>query len=188
MKIADKIFSITTPEQFSALALEVFHLQAERCAVYAQYLELIGVEPSRVERVEDIPMLPIELFKSHTVYSATAEPQVVFTSSATTGMTPSRHPVADLSIYERAFTEGFRRFYGDIEQWSIYGLLPSYLQRKGSSLIYMVDRLIAQCGSGGFYLDDYDKLLAYSSKLVPYFPPLLSKTDISKCLNLDISF
>ena len=160
MKIVDKIFSITTLEQFSALALEVFHLQAERCAVYAQYLELIGIEPSSVERVEDIPMLPIELFKSHTVYSATVEPQVVFTSSATTGMTPSRHPVADLSVYERAFTEGFRRFYGDIEQWSIYGLLPSYLQRKGSSLIYMVDRLIAQCGSGGFYLDDYQKLLA----------------------------
>lgn len=160
MKIADKIFSITTPEQFSALALEVFHLQAERCAVYAQYLELIGVEPSSVECVEQIPMLPIELFKSHTVYCGDTEPQAVFTSSATTAMTPSRHPVADLSIYERDFTEGFRLFYGDVEQWSIYGLLPNYLQRKGSSLIYMVDKLIERCGSGGFYLDNYEKLLA----------------------------
>jgi hypothetical protein len=105
-------------------------------------------------------MLPIELFKSHQVYSADSEPQAIFTSSATTGMTSSRHLVADSSLYERSFTEGFRLFYGEPREWSIYGLLPSYLQRSGSSLIYMVDSLIKQCGSGGFYLDDYDKLLA----------------------------
>lgn len=160
MKIADRIFSITTVEQFEALALEVFRFQAESCAVYSEYLRLIGVEPGSVEHIEQIPMLPIELFKSHNVYAATTEPQIVFTSSATTGMTPSRHPVADVAIYERDFTEGFRLFYGEPEDWSIYGLLPSYLQRKGSSLVYMVDRLIERCGSGGFYLDNYEQLLA----------------------------
>ena len=160
MKIEGRVFSITTPEQFDALALEVFRFQAEHCAVYAQYLELIGVDPQDVTCVDEIPMLPIELFKSHTVYSAATEPQILFTSSATTGMIPSRHPVADLSLYERDFMEGFRLFYGEPEQWSIYGLLPNYLQRQGSSLVYMVDRLIARAGSGGFYLDDYDKLLS----------------------------
>ena len=104
-------------------------------------------------------MLPIELFKSHTVYSAKTEPQIVFTSSATTGMIPSRHAVADVSIYEQDFVESFRLFYGDVEQWSIYGLLPNYLQRSGSSLVYMVDRLIRRSGSGGFYLDNYQQLL-----------------------------
>lgn len=160
MKIEGRVFSITTPEQFDALALEVFRFQAEHCAVYAQYLELIGVDPQDVTCVDEIPMLPIELFKSHTVYSAATEPQILFTSSATTGMIPSRHLVADLSLYERDFMEGFRLFYGEPEQWSIYGLLPNYLQRQGSSLVYMVDRLIARAGSGGFYLDDYDKLLS----------------------------
>lgn len=160
MKIEGRVFSITTPEQFDALALEVFRFQAEQCAVYAQYLELIGVDPQDVTCVDEIPMLPIELFKSHTVYSAATEPQILFTSSATTGMIPSRHLVADLSLYERDFMEGFRLFYGEPEQWSIYGLLPNYLQRQGSSLVYMVDRLIARAGSGGFYLDDYDKLLS----------------------------
>ena len=156
----ERIFSITTQEQFQSVAMDVFRFQAEHCAVYAQYLRLIGVEPASVTRIEDIPMLPIELFKSHNVYSAKEEPQIVFTSSATTGMTPSRHPVADVTIYERDFIESFRLFYGEPEHWSIYGLLPNYLQRSGSSLVYMVDRLIARCGSGGFYLDEYEKLIA----------------------------
>lgn len=154
------IFSITSREQADSLILEVFRVQAERCAPYAEYLRLIGVAPSEVHRVEDIPMLPIELFKTHEVYSASEPPQVVFTSSATTGMVPSRHAVADLSLYERCFTEGFRRFYGEPTEWSIYGLLPSYLEREGSSLVYMVDKLIEASGRGGFYLNNYEQLLA----------------------------
>lgn len=160
MITADRIFSITTSEQFEQIVMEVFRFQAEHCAVYAQYLSLVGVDIKKVQSIEQIPFLPIELFKSHEVYSATTEPQIVFTSSATTGMTPSRHLVADLAIYERDFIDSFRLFYGDIEQWSVYGLLPNYLQRQGSSLVYMVDRLIKRCGSGGFYLDNYEQLLA----------------------------
>lgn len=156
----ERIFSITTQEQFQSVAMDVFRFQAEHCAVYAQYLRLIGVEPASVTRIEDIPMLPIELFKSHDIYSAATPPQVVFTSSATTGMSVSHHMVADLAIYERDFMESFRLFYGDIEQWSVYGLLPNYLERSGSSLVYMVDRLIRKAGGGGFYLHDYEKLIA----------------------------
>lgn len=158
--MVERIFSISSPEQFNAMALEVFRFQAEHCAVYAEYLRLIGVDAASIRRIEDIPMLPIGLFKSHDIYSAATPPQIVFTSSATTGMSFSRHLVADTSIYERDFTEGFRLFYGDIKQWSVYGLLPNYLERTGSSLVYMVDSLIRQAGSGGFYLHNYEKLLS----------------------------
>ena len=158
--MVERIFSISSPEQFNAMALEVFRFQAEHCAVYAEYLRLIGADPASIRRIEDIPMLPIGLFKSHDIYSAATPPQIVFTSSATTGMSFSRHLVADTSIYERDFTEGFRLFYGDIKQWSVYGLLPNYLERTGSSLVYMVDNLIRQAGSGGFYLHNYEKLLS----------------------------
>ena len=153
------IFAISDAEQFSRLAMDIFRFQAENCPPYREYLHLIGADIEGITSIEQIPMLPIELFKSHNVYSAKNEPQIVFTSSATTGMTPSRHPVADVSIYERDFIESFRLFYGEPERWSIYGLLPNYLQRSGSSLVYMVDRLIKCCGRGGFYLDNYRQLL-----------------------------
>lgn len=155
----EAIFEISDDETFECEALRLFRHQAVACKPYAEYIRLIGVNPEDVKRIEDIPMLPIEIFKSHEVYCGLEAPQMIFTSSATTGMIPSRHFVADLSLYERAFEEAFRAFYGEPEQWSIYGLLPSYLEREGSSLVYMVDRLIAKCGSGGFYLDDYEKLL-----------------------------
>lgn len=156
---ADDIFAIETDRQFRRAAMALFRFQAERCAPYREYIGLLGVRADRVRRVEDIPFLPIELFKTHNIYCGEGEPQIVFTSSATTGMVQSRHPMADVSIYERDFEASFRRFYGEPSRWSIYGLLPNYLQRSGSSLVYMVDRLIGECGSGGFYLDDYERLL-----------------------------
>lgn len=156
----DKIVSISTEAEFSEVALGLFRFQAERCEPYRRYIELLGIEPSQVQRVEEIPCLPIELFKSHNVYCGDTEPEVIFTSSSTTGQTPSRHPILHLSTYERTFTEAFRKFYGEPEQYGIYALLPSYLQRKGSSLVYMADRLIVAAGSGGFYLDDYEQLIA----------------------------
>ncbi len=155
----EAIFSIASDEAFEREALELFRHQAEHCAPYAEYVRLLGVEPSEVRCIEDIPMLPIEIFKSHKVYCGEAEPEMVFTSSATTGMVQSRHYVEDLTLYERAFTEAFRHFYGDERECSIYALLPSYLEREGSSLVYMAERLITQCGGGGFYLHDYEKLL-----------------------------
>jgi hypothetical protein len=155
----DEIFSISSDAEFEREALRLFRYQAEHCAPYADYLRLIGVEPSSVHSVEAIPMLPIELFKTHKIYCGEDEPQIIFTSSATTGMTQSRHYVEDLSLYERAFTEGFNHFYGSPKECSIYALLPSYLEREGSSLVYMAEKLIAQSGCGGFYLNDYEKLL-----------------------------
>ena len=155
----DEIFLIGSEAEFEREALRLFRHQAEHCAPYAEYVRLLGVKPSQVQRVEDIPMLPIEIFKLHKVYCGEQEPQMTFTSSATTGMVQSRHYVEDIALYERAFTESFRHFYGDERKCSIYALLPSYLEREGSSLVYMAERLIAQCGGGGFYLHDYEKLL-----------------------------
>lgn len=160
MNELDRIFNLQSEREFEALALSVFRRQAAECAPYREYLSLIGCNPQAVERVEEIPFLPIQLFKHREVYCGEGVPEAVFTSSATTGMTPSRHPMASLALYERAFMEAFRRFYGDPAAWSLYALLPNYLQRKGSSLVYMADRLIAACGSGGFYLDQYEQLIA----------------------------
>ena len=153
------IFSIRTAEEFEAAALETFRRQAAECAPYRDYLALVGIEPGEVRRAAEIPHLPIELFKTHDVYCGDGEPEAVFTSSATTGMVPSRHAMRSLKLYEEAFRASFRTFYGEASRWSLYALLPNYLRRKGSSLVYMADRLIADCSTGGFYLDDYDALL-----------------------------
>ena len=160
MNFSDKIFSISSEGEFEAAALELFRRQAAMCEPYRQYVELLGVNPSQVSRVEDIPFLPIEFFKWRDVYCGEREPEKVFTSSNTGGTVASRHMMQSLALYERAFIAAFEQFYGSAEGWSIYGLLPNYLQREGSSLVYMTDRLIQSCGSGGFYLDEYEKLIA----------------------------
>lgn len=161
MITTDDIFRLPSGDDaaFEAAALAVFRRQAAECPPYREYLTLIGVRPERIDALRKIPFLPIELFKTHEVYCGGTPPEAVFKSSATTGMTPSRHPMRSLALYEQAFQGAFRTFYGDPARWSLYALLPNYLRRKGSSLVYMADRLIARCGSGGFYLDDYDALL-----------------------------
>lgn len=156
----DDIFRIACEADFEAAALEVFRRQAAQCPPYRQYLSLIGVRAEQVRKAAQIPFLPIELFKTHDVYCGPTPPEAVFTSSATTGMTHSRHAMHSLAHYERAFRASFRNFYGDPARWSLYALLPNYLRRKGSSLVYMADRLLSDCGSGGFYLDDQEALLA----------------------------
>ena len=159
MLTIDQILSIKSDAEFEAAALELFRFQAERCKPYKEYISLLGIDPSEIERIEDIPFLPIELFKSHDIYCADTEPEIIFTSSNTGGTTPSRHMMASTEVYRRAFTQAFEAFYGKIEEWSIYGLLPNYLEREGSSLVYMTDELIRRAGSGGFYLNDYERLI-----------------------------
>lgn len=157
---SDKIVAIATEKEFAECALEVFHFQAQRCAPYKQYIELLGIDHRQIESIEQIPFLPIELFKTHDIYCGEEPPQKIFTSSNTGSTVASRHMMSDLKIYEQAFFSSFEQFYGDVRGWSIYGLLPNYLQREGSSLVYMVDRMIERSGTGGFYLDEYEKMLA----------------------------
>lgn len=156
--------SAAAASAFDRAALEVFRRQAVDCAPYREYLELVGIDPATVTRVDEIPFLPIELFKTHRIYCGDGEPEAVFTSSATGGEGPSRHYIARLADYERVYMRGFELFYGPASRWSIYALLPSYLEREGSSLVRMADGLISQgraAGrSGGFYLYDHGKLLA----------------------------
>lgn len=154
-----EIFGITDECQFETAALETFRFQAVACEPYRLYLESVGIEPAQVKCVAQIPFMPIELFKYYDVYCGGTDPEVVFTSSNTGGTVASRHPMKSLRIYEAAFGASFRTFYGEPSRWSIYALLPNYLEREGSSLVYMVDRLIAECGSGGFFLYDHEELL-----------------------------
>ena len=155
----ESILNIQDQAQFSKCALELFRYQAERCEPYRRYIELLGINPAEVNTIEDIPFLPIELFKSSDVYCGEESPEIIFTSSNTGSTQPSRHMMASLKTYREAFTRAFEQFYGKAEEWSIYGLLPNYLEREGSSLVYMVDRLIKRCGSGGFYLNNYEQLI-----------------------------
>ena len=159
MESIDNIFDIRTDEQFAAAALETFRFQAHRCDVYREYLDRTGVRPGDVCDWRDIPMLPIGFFKWRDVYCGGRTPEKVFTSSNTGGTDASRHAMLSLAAYERAFTEAFSMFYGEPANLGLYCLLPNYLEREGSSLVYMCDRLIAACGSGGFYLNQYEQLL-----------------------------
>ena len=151
----DQIVGIKTDGEFRRIALELFRYQSTHCAPYRLYLQIMGIDPAEVSEVEQIPFLPIEVFKSQKVYCGAEEPEVCFTSSATTGMTPSKHYMASLGDYEVAFTAAYEQFY---EGMPIYALLPCYLEREGSSLVYMVDRLIARYG-GGFFLDNHAALV-----------------------------
>src|SRR5690349_13401941 len=141
----DKIFNVR-PEGFDALALEAFKFQFENNTVYNSYVRLLGVAPAMVRSIEQIPFLPICFFKTHKVLCSNSEPQIVFESSGTTGTVNSHHYVADVSLYEESFRKGFELMYGSIKDYCILGLLPSYLERNNSSLVYMVDQLIKLSG------------------------------------------
>jgi hypothetical protein len=139
------------------LILDCFKFQFANCPVYRQYVELLGVE---VSSVEEIPFLPVRFFKTRKVYAANREPETVFTSSGTSGMEVSRHFVVDVSVYKRSYTAGFRYFFGDISGYAVLALLPSYLERQGSSLVTMVQGFIEDSGNplSGFFLNNHNEL------------------------------
>jgi phenylacetate-coenzyme A ligase PaaK-like adenylate-forming protein len=161
-----KVFEVKE-ENFEALALEVFNFQYENNPVYQTYVRALQVNPASVCFFGQIPFLPIRFFKSHEVKTGLFESQAVFESSGTTGSVNSRHLVKDLSLYEESFIGSFELFYGPVKDWCIIGLLPSYLERKNSSLIYMTDKLIhlSEHPQSGFYLDEYEKLFAVLNEL-----------------------
>src|SRR5690606_18614895 len=139
---ASDIFNIQTEGEFNDMALKVFKFQFENNTVYRSFCDLLYVNPSDVKRIEDIPFLPIQFFKSHKVVSNFNFAEVVVTSSGTTGSITSKQYVTDLKLYEQSFKQGFKDAYGAIEDYVVLALLPSYLEREGSSLIYMVEQLI----------------------------------------------
>lgn len=161
----EKIFSISSEQDFNKVALEIFNFQYENNPVYRKFSDLLKIEPRQVDSIEKIPFLPIDLFKSHKVLSSKNKIQKTFTSSGTTGSKTSKHHVTDLSIYEQSFNLGFQEFYGDIKDYVVLALLPSYLEREGSSLIYMAQHFIEKSchPDSGFYLNNLSEL---QSKLI----------------------
>jgi len=157
---ADRIFSLSSPQEFDRICLETFRFQAQHCGIYARYIELLGLHPNSVTDPHQIPFLPIEFFKHHRITSTAVIPQIIFRSSGTTGTLQSTHHVADVEIYERSFRTAFGRFYGDPGDWTILALLPSYSEREGSSLIYMVDDLIRESRNplSGYFLYNHFNL------------------------------
>ena len=156
MLTPQSIFNIKNPEEFEALTLQVFNFQFNNNNVYRSFCDLLNTHPSDIKAIKDIPFLPIQFFKSHTVVSTTEATEKIFTSSGTTGSMASKHFVSDLSVYETSFNKGFDAFYGPIEDFVVLALLPSYLERDGSSLIYMADAMIktSKHKESGFYLNN----------------------------------
>lgn len=156
----ERVFSISSPDEFERLALEVFRFQAKHLSVYRDFTAHLKIEVGEVERVEEVPFLPIEFFKSHQIITENKQPEITFSSSGTTGVVTSSHPVAEKNRYEMSFERAFYQFYGEVKNYCVLALLPAYLEREGSSLVYMADALIRQSKhpDSGFYLYNYDKL------------------------------
>jgi phenylacetate-coenzyme A ligase PaaK-like adenylate-forming protein len=162
MKSNEKLFGITSLQEFTAYALESFRYQYSQNAVYREFVEARKVTVENITRVEDIPFLPIEFFKTHNVVCGNVPPQAIFRSSGTTGMVRSRHLVTDLSIYRRSFIKGFERCYGNPEDIQYLALTPTPEQAPESSLVYMIQKLMDLSSSpeNGFFLASHSGLIA----------------------------
>lgn len=157
-------------KNFLARALEVFQYQANNNPVYKEYLQRLACDFKAVDSLEKIPFLPISFFKTHKISTDEQATQITFLSSGTTGIERSKHLVADIALYETAFRKGFQHFFGNIQDYTILSLLPSYLEQKNSSLVYMINDLINQSKNkdSGFFLHNHNelinKLIALDSK------------------------
>jgi len=163
----EKIFCIQNESEFQFMALEIFQFQAQNIPVYKDFISHLKINPSEIKDYLEIPFLPVELFKSHEIIAPGKKAEIIFESSSTTGVVPSRHYVAEKAIYERSFLQTFRNFYDDPSKMCILALLPSYLERSGSSLVYMAEKLIKLSGhpESGFYLNEHERLISVLKKL-----------------------
>ena len=156
----NNFFDIKDDAAFEKAALDLFYHQAKNCSVYASFIHHLGIQPNEITVYRQIPFLPIGFFKSHEVISNLEAPDIIFSSSGTTGQTQSKHLVSDVKVYEQSFNLAFEQFYGSIKDTCLLALLPSYLERDGSSLIYMVDSLLKQSEhlKSGYFLHDLNSL------------------------------
>ncbi|WP_298246080.1 acyl transferase [uncultured Christiangramia sp.] len=165
--LKNKIFNISSSEEFEKLSLEVYQYQYQHNPVYQKFCKLLKKSPENVLSIREIPFLPIEFFKKENIITEEQKAEITFTSSGTTGAATSKHHVADLRIYEESFLKAFEAFYGSLEDYTFLALLPSYLERTGSSLIYMADALIKRSNKpdSGFYLNNLEDLSEKLKKL-----------------------
>ena len=168
MNLITSIFNINSEKEFNTVSLEIFNYQWTNNPIYQQFCNYLKINPKEIKSVEQIPFLPIEFFKSHSIKTGDFEEQQVFLSSGTTGMIPSKHFVKAIGLYEMSFTKAFQHFYGNIEAYCIVALLPSYLEKDGSSLVYMVEKLIqlSKHPKSGFFLKNEQKLVKTLQELI----------------------
>jgi len=166
--LENTIFSIQNTSDFENIALKVFKHQYTNNVVYQRFCNLLGISKNSIAHCKDIPYLPIEFFKHEKIISAKTPISKIFISSGTTSDITSKHYVSNLDIYEKSFRLGFRYFYGDIKEYIVLALLPSYLEREGSSLVYMAEKLIQDSShaESGFYLYDIKSLISTLKKCV----------------------
>ncbi|HVZ25212.1 MAG TPA: hypothetical protein VG842_04125 [Sediminibacterium sp.] len=163
----NNIFSLKDqPGEFDSLCRRIYAFQLQHNPVYREWCRL-NDQAFNGQTLAQIPALPISLFKTHRVRCGKDQADVIFESSGTTGMTPSRHYVHSLAIYRQSFLQAFHQFYGDPASWCVLGLLPSYLERANSSLVVMVDELIRLSGhpQSGFYLHEWEQLTTVLKEL-----------------------
>jgi len=162
-------------EDFEPLALEIFNFQYQHNNIYRNYTDALGVKSAAVTRIEEIPFLPVQFFKGTTIQTTSFDPEAIFESSGTTTTINSRHFVKELALYEQSFTKSFELQYGTIEKYCVIGLLPSYLERNNSSLVYMVNHFInkSKHANSGFYLHEFDKLFTMLQELDQQQQPVL---------------
>lgn len=154
-----KIFSVNE-NNFRQIALEIFQFQYAENPVYHAYVDTLGIKPLSVDQLDKIPFLPVSFFKTDEIKSGKFNAERIFESSGTTQTINSRHHIKDLALYTESFTRGVQEVYGGIKDCCILGVLPSYLEKGNSSLVFMVEKLIEQSGhpKSGFYLNDLEKL------------------------------
>jgi phenylacetate-coenzyme A ligase PaaK-like adenylate-forming protein len=160
-EIRQSVFYISGDDDFNDLAMKIFRFQYETNSVYRELSQLLRADPEKINNYLQVPFLPIGLFRDHKIISGDERRfEKVFTSSGTTGSVPSRHFIRDLKLYEESFTRSFQIFYGDPEKCRFLALLPGYMERQGSSLVYMLDHLIRKTerNGSGFFLHNIDTL------------------------------
>ena len=159
-KLKDRIFSISSESEFEEVALEIFLYQYENNIFYKKYVDALSIKVERIQSIVEIPFLPIEFFKSQKIVCGSFKEEAIFSSSGTTTTINSNHFVKEVSLYKKSFVKCFEQFYGNMDEYCVLGLLPSYLERSGSSLVMMVDEMIQLSANlnSGFYLYDFEKL------------------------------
>jgi hypothetical protein len=157
----NNVFKINSINEFNEISLKIFRFQAQYNSVYKSYLELLNINPETIKNVSEIPFLPIEFFKTHTVNCSPTH-EKIFLSSGTTQHNRSKHHVAQLTVYEQSFLQGFQHFYNHPSNYCILALLPNYIEQGDSSLVYMAEKLIALSNDNdsGFFLHEFEKMSA----------------------------
>lgn len=176
-----EIFNVDNHTTFLKIALNVFEYQYNNNKVYRSFIQSLGRDVSNINSLAEIPFLPVELFRNHKILSGDLPVEMIFESSGTTGITPGKHYINSLNLYRESFLKTFILFYGQPDEYMIAALLPSYVERKGSSLVYMAECLIKEShyNGSGFYKDNVEELIGVIET---------AKTEKKKVLLLGVTF